>query len=104
MRCFYGSGDDQFDSLTWTDNGKLLSVSSKNGCLYTFVVEDDRRRKPGTRGTHLASAVATQSISVAGFFAWFAVVVTVFVSCAASYFGVSAAEFLEAAFIDPVVL
>jgi WD repeat-containing protein 19 len=100
VKSFVGSGDDQFEKLSWTDSGKFLSVSSKNGCLLTFLAKDDRREKPGASGTHSAVAVATQPMSVAGLVACLALVLAMFVTCAANYFGVSAVEFLTAAFID----
>jgi len=34
------------DSLAFADNGRLLSVSSKSGCLHTFLVREDLPARP----------------------------------------------------------
>jgi len=102
VRSFLGSVDDQFEKLAWTEDGKHLSVSTKNGCLFTFHTNYDRNVKPGKSDASnlTAFAVATKPISVASFMAWLAVAVTMFVVCAARYFEVSVVEFLAAALID----
>jgi len=102
VRSFVGSGDDQFEKLTWSEDGKHLSVSSKNGCLFTFHNNYDRDEKPGMASTRNLTAVAafTMPISVASFVASLAVALTMFVICAARYFEVSVFEFLDAALID----
>ena len=53
------------DSLGWADRGRVLSVSSRSGCLYTLVVraaEEDNHH--GTLHPHSLAACATRPLPV----------------------------------------
>jgi len=38
--------DGQLDQLAWADQGRLLSVSSRSGCLYTFLIHSPEPHSP----------------------------------------------------------
>ena len=40
--------DGQLDQIAWADQGRLLSVSSRSGCLYTFLIHSQEPPAPDT--------------------------------------------------------
>lgn len=43
-----GKEHGQLDQLAWADQGRLLSVSSRSGCLYTFLIQSPEVDAPDT--------------------------------------------------------
>lgn len=56
------------DKLAWADNGKVLSLSSRSGCLYTFLVKSFEEEKLDFY-SYSFFASAMKPLSTAAFFA-----------------------------------
>mmetsp|Transcript_83520 Transcript_83520/g.235548 ORF Transcript_83520/g.235548 Transcript_83520/m.235548 type:complete len:410 (-) Transcript_83520:127-1356(-) len=85
------------DSLAWADDGKILSVSSRSGCLYTFVIRsgnDDQLA--GRLNPHSVVANALRPLPAHGMAALVVVLVALLLTGACWHLDVGLADLLRA--------